>query len=234
MSKIAQIRRAGTAKVLLRYYEIGHARELPAETMRATGLAKTQYYQARLDLLTFGLIDRAGKLLWPAQRVVVAEEPEELTPRQRAMLVDNLPWSGDTQELMKANSPAQKRKRQQTALLQEIIHSLTGFTVSTDETKRIISATGESVEAALDLVEEMQRQITERGRKVEYPGSYLLSMAKNRVKEARPVTSKSRALPNTPATASDFIEPEHHDTKSERRRARLYAKPDVVDTGWDE
>ena len=102
---------------------------------------------------------------------------------------------------------------------------------------RILTATGESVEAALDLVEEMQRRIAERGLKVDYPGSYLLTMATNKKKEARPVTSQRRVLPNTPAPPSDFAapvaDPEFHDKKSERRRERMRAAPDAIDTGWE-
>lgn len=241
MSAIARLGEAG-AKLLLRLIETDGASGSIAHTCEEAGISRASYYRAKQQLVTLGFVDGTGNLLRFHGRVerpleVVEAEVEEVSLRARAMGVDLLPWSEDTQELMKAGSPAQKRKRQQAALLQEIVKTITGRTVSAEEAKKILTQTGESVEAALDLVEEMQRRIVERGTKVDYPGSYLFTMASNKQKEARPVTSRPRALPNKPAPPSEFAAPvldlEYHDEKSERRRAKLRASSDAIDTGWE-
>ena len=239
MSAIARLGEAG-AKLLLRLIETDGASGSIAHTCDEAGISRASYYRARQQLVALGFIDGTGNLLrfrGQVERPLEVIEPEEITLRQRAMLVDNLPWSGDVLELMKTNSPAQKRKRQQTALLQESVQTISGRSISAEEAKKILTATGESAEAALDLVEEMQRRIVERGLKVEYPGSYLLKMATNKVKEARPVTSRPRVLPNTPAPSSEFAapipDPEFHDPVSEKRRAKMRASGDNIDRGWD-
>jgi hypothetical protein len=241
MSTIARLGEAG-AKLLLRLVETDGASGSIAHTCSEAGISRASYYRARQQLIALGFLDGNGNLLRFRGQVerpleVSEEEVVEVTLRARAMGVDLLPWSGDALELMKVGSQAQKRKRQQTALLQEIVKTITGRTISAEEAKKILTQTGESAEAALDLVEEMQRRIVERGTKVDYPGSYLFTMASNKQKEAKPITSQRRVLPTTPAPPSEFAaptaDPEYHDTKSERRRERLRASGDAIDTGWD-
>ena len=239
MSTIARLSEAG-AKLLLRLIETDGASGSINQTCAGAGISRASYYRARSQLESLGYIDGTGTLLRFRGQVEQPLEPvpvvvEEFTLRQRAMLSDNLPWSGDVSELMKSGSHAQKRKRQQTALLVEIMKTITGRSISAEEAKKIITATGESVEAALDLVEEMQRRVVERGLKVDWPGSYVLRMASNKRDEAK-AQKPAQSAPATPPwqhPAEPIEAAPFRDKKAERQRAQLRAAGLAEDTEWD-
>jgi hypothetical protein len=203
----------GAARLLLHYLDADGETQEPEEQQRLAGISRATLYRARTQLIERGYIDRRGNLRWvPATPAPAAPTPVEIprppslveperassdvlsdleagyiTPRQACMQVDALPWSGDPQELMRGGSPAQKRKQQQVAVVQAVLKRLSNLDLSNRDAKSLLTATNESAEDALDLIEEMQRRVRDKGLKLDAPGRYLLKMATN-TQVARPAT----------------------------------------------
>lgn len=257
MERYAPLRRRSLL-LLLRFIQLGGVDESQAETSAATGLPRSDYFEAKRELLQLGFIDRRGNLLWnmaprndpppaaPPAALAVEDEDHDYygelasgmyKPRQLAMLVDNLPWSGDPMELMRKGSAAQKRKAQQVPALQAITLYMTGWKITDRNAKDMLTAQSESVEDVYEIVKEVYDHTQSINKKLDAPGAYLVAACKRHKPVMPPTLIRMPVEPDVdpgPQPDDDFHDPRSEQRVEEMRKALAAGTMRRVPDGWDD